>query len=62
MRIAITIDTANAAFDDSPETEVSYLLHGVAGAMLINGVRETSHAILDTNGNTVGRVEVTDDA
>ena len=55
----ITIDMDNAAFEDGEGAEVANLLHDLARRC----ERTFSHAVerrlMDANGNTVGRAEVT---
>lgn len=60
MKITITIDTANAAFDGDRESrqpaEVARILAGVAQRFDSDGPYEGS--VFDLNGNTVGEVTV----
>lgn len=51
-RVIITIDTDNAAFEDFPDDEMAKCLAQVR--------IEAGQKIFDTNGNTVGGVEVHD--
>ena len=61
MDITITINTDNAAFEDDPASEVAGILRDLAGLIYRQGVTTgTSYGLLDSNGNTVGSVEVTD--
>lgn len=63
MRLTMTVDLDNAAFEDHPGTELLYLLvraanRAAAAARYRAPVSDTS--LLDSNGNTVGswRLEV----
>jgi hypothetical protein len=47
----MNFETGNAAFEDSPELEVEYLLHKVARTVRAGG-REGP--VIDSNGNTIG--------
>jgi hypothetical protein len=47
----MSFETGNAAFEDSPELEVEYLLHKVARAVRA-GSQEGP--VIDSNGNTIG--------
>lgn len=56
-RITIVIDTANAAFDDCEQGEVSRILRQLCRE-LAHGIPPTSERRLkDINGNAIGRVE-----
>ena len=55
MKATITIEMDNAAFDGSPMTELSAILF-LAAERTHRG--EASFALKDTNGNTVGKLEV----
>ena len=59
MLITITLDTAGAAFDEEPGAEVQDALRGVCNRWRREGF--CSLAVLDRNGNTCGRAEVTED-
>ena len=57
MKIQITINTDNAAFEDNPEEEVQRILKAITRTMLIGyGVCY----LIDSNGDTVGRVTITE--
>lgn len=62
MRIAITIDTDNAAFEDNPDYEIGRILRKLAGQIEHNGgtVAGDSWALLDSNGNKVGKCEASE--
>jgi len=63
MQITITITTDNAAFSDDPSVEVARILQKYAARLResyppiedLDGDR-----LLDYNGNTVGKVEVSE--
>lgn len=64
MTITITINTDNAAFEDSGWTlETARILREAARRIQHNDPEETedSFNLYDINGNTVGRVEVKND-
>jgi len=70
MKIEITIDTDNAAFEDDPG-ELRRILDTVTAKVTSQLAREPGcvcdapeidDKLLDINGNTVGRVRVTEDA
>lgn len=52
-KITITIETANAAFDNAPE-EVARILHELADRFQQRAIPEK---LRDINGNTCGTVE-----
>jgi hypothetical protein len=54
--ITITIETGNAAFDDSPTAEIARILRDLAKRFELDGLPPSK--ILDANGNCVGRCEV----
>jgi len=56
MKFIVEINCDNAAFVNSPEVEVSYILENIA-KRVENG--EVDSAVRDTNGNTVGKFEFT---
>ncbi len=56
LKITLTINTENAAFDDHEAGEIARILR--TEARQIAGGRLGSGALLDVNGNTVGRVHV----
>lgn len=59
MKITITVDCGNAAFEEHATSEVSRILSGFAGAIpgwelqSLDGIK-----LHDINGNTVGTVTV----
>ena len=55
-RITITIDTGNAAFDDSPAGEVALILRNLAAVFARQGI--PPERLRDSNGNTCGSVRV----
>jgi len=55
-RITITIDTGNAAFDDTPATEIGRILREIAENFESFGVGGGD--ILDVNGNVCGNVNI----
>ena len=57
MKITITINTENAAFDDNAAPEVNRILKKLQNRFTNTGFED--RAIMDVNGNTVGNVEVT---
>lgn len=59
MDIKITINMDSAAFGDNPAEELSRILQNMADGICVvhGGMKEP---ILDSNGNTVGKVKVTD--
>lgn len=63
MRLTITIDCDNAAFDGDSGTEdgaeeVCRILRSLADDVGRYGVRNAGGSILDINGNKVGKMEV----
>jgi hypothetical protein len=62
-QITITIDTGNAAFDGgNAGAEVARILRKTAERIAAAGIKRCDGiAVLDINGNTVGRVTVADD-
>jgi hypothetical protein len=66
MRVLIEIECDNASFEDSLEAEVSFVLGGAVMKILkqlsrkpcVCDAPEVSDKLLDSNGNTVGRVVV----
>lgn len=62
--ITITINTDNAAFDD-PVTgdghELTRVMGRVVGQITEDMTVGASRAIMDSNGNTIGSWEITDD-
>jgi len=59
MNIIITINTDNEAFGDDPGVELSRILRGLADDCA-DGWQGYLDAPRDINGNTVGRVTITD--
>lgn len=64
MKITIEFETSNAAFDVDPEPEIREILERV-GRRVIGDIvslerspkaRVFSSAIMDSNGNTIGRI------
>lgn len=61
MKIIITIDTSNAAFEDKDGHEINRIL-AQANRLLNEGDAEYHPATLrDSNGNTVGTVSIEDE-
>ena len=61
MKLIITIDTSNAAFDPNPAIEVARILENWAMKIGEEGHpfwQPEEIALRDVNGNTVGKVEV----
>lgn len=62
MEFALTIDTDNAAFDDSINLEIARILHNVADTLNADAdmkiTRRTADPIplFDLNGNRIGQV------
>ena len=59
MKITITINCDNAAFDDDPTEEIFSILHGARANIerLATGTAlERAYPLLDANGNRVGDV------
>lgn len=62
MKIKITIDCGNAAFDPEPSYEVARILSKIARLIREDECPLTvwdNESLNDINGNTVGRIEVT---
>ena len=57
MDIKITLNTDNDSFQPSPSMEVARILGNAIDDMQIEGLRE--RPLMDMNGNTVGRIELT---
>jgi hypothetical protein len=55
-RIIITIETGNAAFEDSPTGEIGRILRDLADRFEQNGIPDGN--LLDINGNVCGSVQV----
>lgn len=55
-RIIITIETGNAAFDESPTTELRRILHDLGDRVYDDGIFPDQ--IRDINGNVCGTVRV----
>lgn len=62
MKITITIETDNAAFERAPMFEVARILDSAAARLKREGPPDEgdSYKLRDVNGNTVGRVTVED--
>jgi hypothetical protein len=61
MKVKIEIDCDNAAFDGNWTGEVQRILRGITSGRLLS-VEDFGPANLrDSNGNTVGQMEVTND-
>ncbi len=58
MRLTITIDTDNTAFEPSVEFEIARILAEYA-ADVESGKRDVERPLYDYNGNTVGQAKVT---
>ena len=56
MKFTIEIECDNAAFEDSPEAEVVRILQELVYQIRFEG--DLAHALLDINGNRVGRSTV----
>lgn len=64
MKITITIDTENEAFQPEPQFEVRRILHDLTLSMALKEDRLSDldgTKLLDRNGNTVGSVIVSDE-
>jgi len=62
MNITITINTDNAAFSDWPEDEVASILDKLSYKLREDGADAVDDLPLkDYNGNTVGKVTLSDD-
>lgn len=57
MRVTITIECDNAAFDETPAVEVARILQRYA-AKLREAYQLEECKLRDVNGNTVGQVKV----
>jgi hypothetical protein len=55
-KVTITIEMQNSAFDDDQNLELSDILFKLHKYVRRHGVPETS--LKDSNGNTVGKLEV----
>lgn len=53
----LEIETGNAAFDDTPASELARILRDLAGELECEGIprRGDSFTLRDVNGNRVGR-------
>jgi hypothetical protein len=58
MTFTLTINMDNAAFDGAPRYEIARLLNTVQAAVSYPG--RVDGKVLDVNGNTVGRWEITE--
>lgn len=56
MRVTITIDTSNAAFDNNQTTEIQRILCDIANKIADFGIREK--VLRDINGNIVGELKI----
>ena len=56
MRFTCEIDMDNAAFDDTPATELARILEAIAERARDDG--QTEDRVHDYNGNTVGQWEI----
>jgi hypothetical protein len=57
-QVTITFDTDNSAFEDNP-FEVEEILEKVGTKLKdVNRIDVTSFKVIDSNGNTIGKVEV----
>lgn len=64
MHTIIRIDMDNAAFEDSPEMELRRALRNLADSLDYLHwpfVKDFGQAITDSNGNSVGRLEIVED-
>lgn len=70
MKVKIEIECDNAAFDEDPQGEFGYILDQAKEkidapelfhAIQAGDARPFSNSLRDTNGNTVGKIEVTND-
>ena len=55
MKVEITIDCENAAFEDDPGHEVCRILHKLEASIGKYGLTGTSEKLFDINGNTTGK-------
>jgi hypothetical protein len=62
MQITITINTDNAAFEENTETEVARILMEYARRLNdgLQNLQIVDQKLRDYNGNTVGRVSVSE--
>ena len=58
MDIKISINTDNDAFGRCPAIEISRILEDAAYRVQRDGIHERN--LMDSNGNTVGKIEVED--
>lgn len=63
MKIKIEFETSNAAFEDNLEKEIIFVLNSCFNKIHMHSylTQEGSTSILDSNGNTIGKIEVTDE-
>jgi hypothetical protein len=59
VRFTLTIDCDNAAFEDHPGSEVARILKEVARKLPADDLG-SGFKLRDVNGNTVGKVEVSE--
>jgi len=69
VKVLIEIDCNNAAFDEDPQGELGYILDQcnekvdapeLFQAIKAGDARPFSNPLRDSNGNTVGKIEVKD--
>jgi hypothetical protein len=61
MRFTLELDMDNAAFDDDESYELAAILERITEKVRTDwGSRLITGPVLDTNGNTVGRLEITE--
>jgi len=58
--LTITIDTANADFDDVPEYAVATILEDLAEGIRTGRI-DDNRPVRDSNGNTVGKLTIEDE-
>lgn len=62
MNFSLTIDCGNAAFDETPASEVARILRELAHRLEQDGVLSSEHGnafrLFDSNGNRVGLATV----
>jgi hypothetical protein len=62
MKVTITINMDNAAFDEEPRYELARILGGLSSTIELFGIESVSQdPILDINGNRVGSLSLTED-
>ena len=62
MKVRIEFETDNAAFEDDFDGEVAFVFERARAHTLetLTHGRPTEHPLRDSNGNTIGKVEVTE--